>query len=290
MDRIIPLLFFTIISLAPGTSPSAQQNTPASVTFNRVSDRIYSVDGGSGALTGVIIGDECVLIVDAKMDETSQKAVFAEIGRLTNKPVKYLVNTHGDADHVSGNRYFPATVTIIAHEGCRKDFFLPGRNGRPSEWTKPDLAPFIPAVTFFDRMNIHLGGLTVELHYFGVGHTTGDAVVYIPAEKTAFTGDQVSLPKATYIHAYKGGTTFGHVRNLEKMLTAVDAERFITGHSGITDRAGVQSGIDAMKSFQNRIRALMGEKKSLEDIKKEFPAGDASVVEIVYKELSAGKD
>jgi glyoxylase-like metal-dependent hydrolase (beta-lactamase superfamily II) len=276
---------------ASAVSPlSAQQRAPKPVTFTKVSDHVYQVDGGSGAQTGMVIGNECVLVVDAKMDRKSQEDIFSEIKRLTPKPIKYLVNTHGDADHVSGNRYFPATVTIIAHDGCRKDFFLPGRDGGPSEWTKPELAPFVPSVTFFDRMNIDLGGLIVELHHYGTGHTTGDLVVYIPSEKTAFTGDQVGIPKAGYIHAYKGGNSFAHVKNLERMLAALDAERFITGHYGITDRKGVQSSIDVMKSFQGTIRSLWKQKKSLTDIQKEFPPGESSLVEIVWKEITEGRD
>lgn len=268
----------------------AQQDAQAPITFTKVSDCIYQVVGGRGAQTGVVIGNDCVLVVDAKMDKKSQDEIFSEIRRLTSKPVKYLVNTHGDADHINGNRYFPETVTIIAHENCRNEFFLPGRDGRSSEWTKPELAPFVPSLTFFDRMNIFLGDLTIELHHFGIGHTTGDTVVYIPSKKTAFTGDQVSLPKAVYIHAYKGGNSFSHVKNLERMLSAIDAEQFITGHNGITDRAGVEKSIDAMKEFQNKIRTLIIQKKSLADIKKEFSAEDSALVEIVCKEIAEKRD
>ncbi len=57
--------------------------------------------------------------------------VIKGLRKITDKPVKYLVNTHSDGDHVTGNRYFPQTVTFIAHENCRKDFFRPGRNGAP---------------------------------------------------------------------------------------------------------------------------------------------------------------
>jgi len=288
MMRFISLLFLGFCATASALFAQGRDSTP--LTFHKVTDRVYCVEGGRGAQTGFIIGDECVLVIDAKMDQKSQENILAEIARLTRKPVKYLVNTHGDGDHINGNRYFPSAVTIISHEGCRKDFLIPGRDGGASEWLKPELAPFIPSVTFFDRMNIYLGGLNVELHHFGIGHTIGDAVAYVPSEKIAFTGDQVSLPKASYIHAFKGGNSFGHVKNLERMLTAIGAEQFITGHSGITGRAGVQSSIDAMKTFQNRVRALMAQKKSLDDIKKEFPSGDVSLAEIVYKEISEKRE
>ncbi len=290
MVRSLSILICCMVILAQGSPLYAQRGVQAPVTFTKVSERIYQVNGGSGAQTGVVIGNDCVLVVDAKMDRKSQEEVFAGIGRLTSKPVKYLVNTHGDGDHMAGNRYFPASVTIISHDGCRKDFFLPGRDGGPSEWTKPELAPFVPGVTFSDRMNLHLGGVTAELHHFGIGHTIGDAVVYIPTEKVAFTGDQVSLPKAVYIHAFKGGNSFGSVKNLERMLAALDAERFITGHNGITDRAGVRSSIDAMKAFQNGIRALTLQKKSLAEIRKQFPAKDSTLVDIVYTEIVEGRE
>ena len=261
MRSAIPLFVLGLFFLDSGLPLFAQQNAPAPVTFTKVSNRIYQVGGGRGAETGFVIGDDCVLVVDAKMDKKSQDDIFTKIRRLTPKPVKYLVNTHGDGDHINGNRYFPETVTIVAHDGCRNDFFLTGRDGKPSEWTKPELSRFIPSITFSDRMCIFLGGLTVELHHFGIGHTTGDAVVYIPSQKTAFTGDQVNLPKAVYIHAYKGGNSFGNVKNMERMLAAIDAERFVTGHNGVTDRAGVQSSIDAMKKFQASIRTLISQKE-----------------------------
>jgi cyclase len=290
MKNTILFVLGGLFCITTGFPSYAQPGTQSPINFIKVTDSIYRIEGGSGAQTGIIIGNDCVLVVDAKMDRKSQDDIFSEIRRLTAKLVKYLVNTHGDADHVNGNRYFPETVAIIAHDGCRKDFFLADRDGKPSEWTKPELAPFIPSLTFFDSMDIYLGGIAVELYHFGTGHTTGDTVVYIPSQKIAFTGDQVSLPKAVYIHAYKGGNSFGHVKNLERMLSSIDAERFITGHNGITDRAGVQGSIDAMKAFQNKIHTLVDQKKSLPDIKKEFTSGDSSLVEIVYKEIVEKRD
>ena len=110
------------------------------------------------------------------MDEDSVDQVLKGLRKITNKPIKYLVNTHSDGDHITGNRYFPKTVTFVAHENCRKDFFGLDRRGNPSEWKKPELLPFVPSVTFSDKMNLYLGSKKVELWYFGVGHTTGDTV------------------------------------------------------------------------------------------------------------------
>jgi glyoxylase-like metal-dependent hydrolase (beta-lactamase superfamily II) len=92
---------------------------------------------------------------------------------------------------VFGNRFQPAGVTFIAQENCLKEFFVPAMNGTPSDWNNPALKAFLPSVTYKDRMDLQVGAKRIELYYFGVGHTTGDTVVYFPDEKVAFIGDQI---------------------------------------------------------------------------------------------------
>jgi len=209
----------------------------------------------------------------------------AEIRKLTDRPIQYLVNTHSDGDHVQGNRYFPDNVIFIAQENCRKEFFLPGRDGKPSEWNKSELAPFIPSITFRDRMDLHLGSKNVQLHYFGVGHTTGDAVVYFPDEKTAFVGDQIFVTRPQLIHSYKGGNSFEHVKTLSKMLEKLDAEKFCSGHEEILDRAAVRAHIDQMTKMQSKVAALKKQGKDLDSTKREFSDNEARLVESIYQEI-----
>jgi glyoxylase-like metal-dependent hydrolase (beta-lactamase superfamily II) len=255
------------------------------VEFKKISDRLFEVVGGRGSQGGAYIGDDGVLVIDAKMDKESVNQVIEGIKRITDKPIKYLVNTHSDGDHVVGNRYFPRTVTIIAHENCRKEFFLPGRNGAASEWTKPELSPFVPSLTFSEKMDIHLGSKTVELWYFGVGHTTGDIVVYFPEEKTAFIGDQVFLTRAQLIHSYKGGDSFEHVKTLTKMLDTIEVEKFCSGHSEMTNRAGIENHIAQMKNRQEQVIALIAKGKSIEEIKSEFGESESRLIEAIYNEI-----
>jgi glyoxylase-like metal-dependent hydrolase (beta-lactamase superfamily II) len=211
--------------------------------------------------------------------------VIEGIGQITDKPIKYLVSTHSDGDHVTGNRYFPQTVTFVAHENCRKDFFGPGRGGSPPEWNKPELSPFVPSLTFRDRMDIYLGSKKVELWYFGVGHTTGDIVLYLPEEKTAFVGDQIFLARPQLIHAHKSGNSFEHVQTLTRMLEAIDAERFCSGHSEMTDRDGIRNHIARMKKRQEKVKALVEKGKSIEEIKSEFESDEARLIETICSEI-----
>jgi cyclase len=285
MRNIIRIIFMLALTFLFVTNVSGQRRAERPVEFKKISDRLFEIIGGRGAQGGAYIGDDGVLVIDAKMDKESVEQVIEGIKQITDKPIKYLVNTHGDGDHIAGNRYFPETVTIVAHENCRKDFFLPGRNSSASEWNKPELARFVPSLTFSEKMNIYLGSKKVELWYFGVGHTTGDTVVYFPEEKTAFIGDQVFLSRAQLIHSYKGGDSFEHVRTLTKMLDTIDTEKFCSGHSEMTNRAGIENHISRMKKRQEKVRALISKGKSTEEIKSEFDENEARLIETICNEI-----
>ncbi|MEE9167269.1 MAG: MBL fold metallo-hydrolase [Candidatus Neomarinimicrobiota bacterium] len=263
----------------------AKQREVSPVTINKLSDNLHEILGGRGAQGGAYIGDDGVLVVDAKMDRESVDETIANIKGLTDKPIKYLVNTHSDGDHVQGNQYFPETVTIIAHENCRKEFFHPGRDGTPSQWNQPELGPFIPSVTFRDKMDIYLGSKKVELWHFGVGHTTGDAVIYFPEEKTAFLGDLVFMTRPQLIHSYKGGNSFRYVNSMMIMLETLDAVRFCSGHSEMIDREAIRNHIDLMKKRQEKVRALRKSGKSLDAIKTAFEENETGLVETIYNEI-----
>ena len=281
--------FFSILLLSTASFAFAQPQETPPVQFNKLSQNLYEVLGGAGARGGAYIGDDAVLLIDSKMDQKSVEQVHTELKKLTDKPVKFLVNTHADGDHVRGNRYQPETAVIIAHENCRKEFFIPGRDGKPSEWNDPGLLRFTPSVTFQDETTVYLGTKKVELRYFGVGHTTGDAVVYFPEEKTAFVGDQIFIGRPQLIHAYKGGNSFGHVQVLEKMLAALDAQKFCSGHSDPVDRATVERHIQQIKAMQDKVGMLVKKNISADEIKKAFEPNEGNLVETIVNEITSGR-
>ena len=265
----------------------AQHREVEPVEFRKISDRLCEIVGGRGARGGAYIGDNGVLVIDAKMDESSVTQVIEGIRQMTDKPITYLVNTHSDGDHVWGNQFFPETVTIVAHENCRKEFYHTKRDGSPSDWNNPNLAPFLPSITFTNRMDIYLGSKKVELWHFGTGHTTGDAVVFFPEEKTAFVGDQIFLERVQLIHSYKGGNSFAHVKNLTKMLETLDAEHFCSGHSEMTDRGVIMNQIDLMKERQEKVKELVAQGKTLEEVKSAFQEDEARLVGSIYEEVKS---
>lgn len=280
---IIPVVLLLLVAVSPGQRRNSQP-----VEFKKISNNLYEILGGRGSRTGAYIGDNGVLLIDSKMDENSVGQVIEGIKKITDKPIKYMVNTHSDGDHTAGNRYLPETVTFVAHENCRRNFFCPYKKGKgdPVEWSrKPEFSSFVPSVTFKDKMDIYLGSKRVELWYFGIGHTMGDTVVYFPEEKTAFIGDQIFLTRPQVIHSYKWGDSLEHVKTLTKMLETIGAERFCSGHSEMADRAAIKSHIAQMKKRQEKVEELIKQGKSLEQVKAEFEKAESSLIENIYSDV-----
>jgi cyclase len=278
---VLVILFSTLVFGQQSQAPA----TPAPVVSKQVAPNIYMFTGGRGANTGAYIGEKEVLLIDSKQDSASVGQVLAAIKKLTNDPVTRLVNTHADGDHVFGNRFQPAGRTFIAHENCLKEFFVPSMNGTPSDWNNPALKAFLPSVTYKDRLDLQVGAKRIELYYFGVGHTTGDTVVYFPDEKVAFIGDQIFTTRVQLIHAYKGGSSFGEVVILEKMLTSIDAQKFVCGHNDVIDRAAVQNHIAQMKALQEKVRGLKVKGQSIEEVQKQFEQPQSALVQTIYNEI-----
>jgi len=279
-------LFFILVLLFVLISPAlAQQREARPVEFLKISDNLYEIQGGSGANGGLYIGDNGALVIDAKMNKESVNQVLEGIKKITDKPVKYLVNTHSDGDHVNGNRFFPKSVIIVAHKNCRKELFHAQRDGSASKWNTAELAPFVPSVTFNEKIDIYLGKKKVELWYFGKGHTTGDIVVYFPEEKTAFVGDQIFIGRAQLIHSYKGGNSFAHVKTLAKMLTTLDAEKFCSGHANVISRQAVKKHIKEIVSLQDKVKDLKAMGKKLAEIKAKFKENESRLIESIYNEI-----
>ncbi len=138
-------------------------------------------------------------------------------------------------------------------------------------------------------MYIYTGSTKVGLWHFGIGHTTGDIVVYFPEEKAAFVGDQIFIGRIPLIHSYKGGNSFGNVRNLEKMLETLDAEKFCSGHSNIASRDEIRNHIGLMKKRQEKVKTLIKKNKSLEKIKSEFEEDEKRLVETIYNEITSSR-
>jgi glyoxylase-like metal-dependent hydrolase (beta-lactamase superfamily II) len=272
------------------TMPAPQpQQQPVALSVEPLRGGVYWVKGGSGANAGVIIGKNEVIVIDAKMTEESSKAMLAEVQKLTPHPSKYVVLTHSDGDHVNGLPGFPKGLTIVAHENTKKDMEEAFKDPKLSA-----LLPYLPNETLAGDRSLNIDGVRVNLLYFGPAHTSGDLVVYLPDQKIAFIGDLAFLGRDPLIHRQKGGTSFGLVQALQKIL-ALDADTYVSGHSDPLTKADIQGLLTSIEEKQAKVKALIQQGKSLDEVKSAFgvaevPAQGArrwpSLVETIYLDIT----
>ena len=267
------------------------------LTVQKIKGNLYMVKGGSGANTGFFIGDKEVMVIDSKMTADSTKQEIEEIKKLTDKPITRIVLTHSDGDHVNGLNGFPTGLKIYAHPQTAKDMEEAAKTANtqylrdylPNEVCSPCTASTASAQA------IKAGGEDVLLYYFGPAHTSGDLVVYFPTERAAFIGDLAFLGRDPLVHRQKGGTSVGCVSTL-KSLIALKADAYIAGHNDPLSSKDLQALATSIEEKQNKVKGMIAEGKSLDEIRKEFgiapPAaapgrpGFRSLVEVIYLELT----
>jgi glyoxylase-like metal-dependent hydrolase (beta-lactamase superfamily II) len=284
------VLYLSISINAQQQQPTQAKPTPPPITISQVRADIYEVKGESGANCGFFIGEKEVMVIDAKTDADSAKQMIAEIKKLTPKPIKYVLITHSDGDHVNGLTGFSQDITIIAQQQTRKDM--------DEAFKEPQQRLYLPGLTFSERLKIYSGNKVIELLYFGPAHTSGDVVVYFPDEKVAFIGDLFFRGRDPLIHRQKNGSSFGLVNVLKEILK-LDADTFLNGHSDPAGKADIEGLIKSIEEEQSKIKVLIQEGKSLDEVKKAFnveerpaqPGGRRfmSLVEVIYLELTEKK-
>src|SRR5580704_1905943 len=111
----------TALSALTFAAVANAQQQPPPLSVKQLKSDVYWTQGGAGGNTGIIVGKDGVIVVDAKTTPASAKEMLAKIAKLTPKPVTTVIITHSDGDHVNGLAAFPAGLTIISQENCRKD-------------------------------------------------------------------------------------------------------------------------------------------------------------------------
>jgi cyclase len=273
----------------------AQGPAPMPLMVHQLTPNVYWIEGGGGN-SGVIIGDKGVIVVDAKTTPAAGKELLDDIAKITPKPVTAVIETHSDGDHVNGLASFPAGITIIAHENNKKEqdaAVAAGGRGAPPAGHLPT------QIISKDKDDLTIEGLKVQVLHWAPAHTSGDLVVYLPAEKIVFTGDIISTQPDALIHLEKNGSSEGWVKTA-KGIAALDADQFVPGHGDVQTKADVQKRATDVAAKREKIKQLVAQGKSLDEIK--VAVGDpppaqakgggrggpafASFTDVVYQELT----
>jgi len=232
--------------------------------LQRISEHVYSyVDvtnasaaGNSfGANAGVVVGRDAVLVIDSLISAKEADRFIADIRKVTDKPLKYLVNTHYHLDHSWGNcQFVKAGAAVISHENARS--CLPEAKealAHPEKFgvTAKDLEGTElqgPTITFSDSMTVNLGDVTVELRYPGTTHTNDSVTAYVPEDKVLFVGDILF----SRYHPFLADGDLSIWQQALGELANTPAEKIIPGHGPISGK----SDLETMKIYLREFDAL----------------------------------
>ena len=228
---------------------------PAPLRTERVRDDLYMV-AGEGGNVAMYVTDEGVVLVD-DMFHRNHADILAQIKSVTDRPLKYVFNTHQHDDHAGGNARMLPIAEVIAHQNVYanlKDL------KRPYYEDTPGTPIGLPRMTFADRLDLHVGNRTVQAHYFGRAHTSGDAVIHFPQVRTIHTGDLFLAFRTKgmpiYVDYVQGGSFKEWSTVLDGML-ALDFDTVIPGHGSVSTRADVVTFKANLEAMRARLTTLI---------------------------------
>ncbi len=234
------------------------------ISFDQLAEGVYAYTAQGDPNSGVIIGDECVMVIEAQATPIIAKDLIDRIKLITDKPMKYLVLTHYHAVRVLGASAYGAdeiisstkTYEMIVERG--EQDWLSEFQRFPRLFEGHESIPGLtwPTRTFDDKMTLDLGNRIVEIFHPGEGHTRGDAVVWLPKEKVLFAGDIVEYEATPYC----GDAQLAKWPETLSKLEKLKAQALVPGRGeALKDEASCFKAIQETREF---VRILLEETKA----------------------------
>ena len=239
----------------------------------RLAEGVYGFIGKEGATnSGFVITDEGVVVIDTQGPKELALLLKERIREITDKPVLYVINTHFHGDHTFGNQYFKEAKEIIGHEHTRKNLIEKDKEHREQfkkffgEKSLEGFELTLPTKTIQDTLTLQAGGKTIELAYPGRGHTDGDIIVYLPAERIMFGGDLLYKDRLPWLgDAY----ILEWIETLNR-LRKFDVRVYVPGHGGIGNVDMLTQLQQYLTDLQAEVKRYIEEGKTIDEIKKEI--------------------
>lgn len=251
--------------LAAMTVARAQQDfSKVEIKVTKVAGSVYMLEGSGGNI-GVSVGEDGIVLVDDQFAPLAPK-IKAALKSISDKPVKFVINTHFHGDHTGGNAQFGTDSTIIAHDNVRKRLEEGGTvlgNAVP-----PAPKEALPVVTFNDRATVHLNGEDIRAIHFPNGHTDGDSVIFFPKSNVVHMGDDFVTYGFPFVDVANGGSVSGMIAGVEKVLTMVPEDvKIIPGHGGLSTTADVRKYVDMLKDTRALVAKAAADGKTADQMK-----------------------
>lgn len=290
------------LALTASVAQAQQQADFSKVEIKTIqlSEKVYALEGQGGTIS-VLIGNDDVLVVDSQFAPLTDKIVAA-IRKLSDKPLRYLVNTHVHGDHTGGNENFGKLgLTIVARDQVRDRLInpRPAANGTPG---KPAAAVALPVITFDGPTTLHVNGEAVSLFPIRSAHTDGDTLVRFTQADILAVGDYYRSVGWPVIDPINGGTVQGTIDGLGATIgRAGPNTKIVPGHGPVTNRAAVIAHRDLLIAVRDKVAPLVAQGKTVDEVIAAKPTAewDALVPEgasnlerflrALYADLKAGR-
>lgn len=230
---------------------------------------------GSGGNIGLLVGEEGVLMIDDQYAPLSPK-IRQAIGKLSDAPVRYVINTHWHFDHTGGNENFGKSgAVIIAHDNVRRrmsrdEFMKIGQRDVPAS---PEIA--LPTVTFAHQATFHFGGQTLVAHHAPYAHTDGDLFVHFTDANVIHAGDVFWNGFYPLIDTGSDGGIDGTIAAAKRILALSNEEtKIIPGHGKLATRADLEAYIAMLETVRARVIELIGQYKKKSQVIAADPLAD----------------
>ncbi len=244
------------------------------IKVTKVSGNIYMLEGEGGNIAASV-GEDGIVIVDDQYAPLAEKiqAALKNLG-ITDKPVRFVINTHYHGDHTGGNAPFAnAGSTVIAQDNVRKRMETGGSAGNGGS-IKMEVPPApkaaLPIITFEYDVTVHLNGEDIRALHFPAGHTDGDAVIFFPKNNVVHMGDDFVRYGFPFIDVASGGSVQGMIAAMEKASAQLPADvKVIPGHGALSNLDDVREFVKMLRVTSAAVQKALDEHKTLEQMKQE---------------------
>jgi cyclase len=247
-----------------------QDFSKVQMKVTKVAGNVYMLEGAGGNI-GASVGDDGIVVVDDQYAPLAEK-IQAALRGITDKPVRFIINTHYHQDHTGGNAYFQKQAPIIAHDNVRKRLetgSTAGNGGSVHIEAKPQPKEALPIITFDHDVTVHLNGEDIRALYFPAGHTDGDSIIFFPQSNVVHMGDDFVTYGFPFIDIDSGGSINGMIDGVEKVIAQVPADvKIIPGHGAISNLDDVRAYLTMLKATRDVVAEALKENKTLEQMKQ----------------------
>jgi cyclase len=260
MRKLLFVVVFVCFSLAAFAQDDDFSKVQMKVT--KVAGNVYMLEGSGGNI-GASIGEDGIVIVDDQFAPLADK-IKAALKGVTDKPVRFVINTHFHGDHTGGNAIFQKDAPVIAQDNVRKRLEAGGGDHKPA----PKDA--LPIITFDHDVTVHLNGEDIHALHFASGHTDGDSIIFFSKSNVVHMGDDFVTYGYPFIDLKSGGSVEGMIAAVDDVAGKLPADvKVIPGHGPISNLDDVRKFSAMLKDTLAVVQKALKQGKTLDQMKQE---------------------